>query len=240
MKALQDSGTIVAIATGRAPSQFAHVAQEFGIDSYVCLNGGYAQYQGKPVFGRPIAKELLESFVKMADAAGYPVVFAGSEACYANRENHAYVNEAFDYLDIPTKPDFDPDGWKHHDIYQMYLYCDEGDEAPFAERFADALRFIRPHRYYLDIFPKDVSKAGGIEAMLRELGIDKERAMAFGDGQNDVEMLTFVGMGIAMGNASPAVKSHARYVTKDVDDGGIVHALVHFGLLGNPFAASRV
>lgn len=231
IRALKETDTAVVIATGRAPSQFNHVATQFGIDSYVCLNGGYAQFRGKRVFGRPIEKEHLAAIEEMANAAGHPLVFAGSEACYANRENHDYVNEAFDYLDIPKKPDFDPDAWRHHDIYQVYLYCAEGDEKPFEVRFADTFRFIRPHRYYLDIFPKDVSKAGGIAAMLRELGIAKEEAMAFGDGQNDIEMLGFVGMGIAMGNASDAVKAHARFVTKDVDHGGILYALEQFGLL---------
>ena len=49
--------------------------------------------------------------------------------------------------------------------------------------------------------------------------------MAFGDGENDTDMLDFVGLGIAMGNAEPQVKAHADYVTGSVDEDGIAKAL---------------
>ena len=55
--------------------------------------------------------------------------------------------------------------------------------------------------------------------------------MAFGDGENDMEMLRYVGIGVAMGNASDAVKAAADYVTDTVDDDGIEKALRHFGLI---------
>ncbi|EJY56507.1 Cof-like hydrolase [Alicyclobacillus hesperidum URH17-3-68] len=238
VKRLQETDVAVAIATGRAPDQFLHIAQQFGIDSYVCCNGGYAQFKGKPVYRRPIDLKLLEAFAEMADRYHHPLVFAGSEACYANREDHPFIKEAFAYLDIPTLPLYDPDGWRNHQIYQVYLYCAEGDEQPFVQRFGSDFRFIRPHRYYLDVFPKDVSKAGGIEAMLRELGIPQDASIAFGDGENDVEMLSFAGLGIAMGNAKPTVQQHADYVTKRVDDGGIADALARFGLIDPPVTVS--
>ena len=55
--------------------------------------------------------------------------------------------------------------------------------------------------------------------------------MAFGDGENDVDMLRFVQTGIAMGNAEPEVKEAADYVTGSVDADGIESALRHFGLI---------
>ena len=55
--------------------------------------------------------------------------------------------------------------------------------------------------------------------------------MAFGDGENDIEMLRFVGVGVAMGNGGDAVKAAADYVTDAVDEDGIAKALRHFGLI---------
>ena len=55
--------------------------------------------------------------------------------------------------------------------------------------------------------------------------------MAFGDGGNDIEMLRYAGIGVAMGNADDAVKAAADYVTTSVDDDGIMNALKHFGLI---------
>ena len=61
--------------------------------------------------------------------------------------------------------------------------------------------------------------------------IRPEEIIAFGDGENDVEMMEFAGIGVAMGNGEDYVKERADYVTDDVDAGGILHALQHFGIL---------
>ena len=59
-----------------------------------------------------------------------------------------------------------------------------------------------------------------------------EATMAFGDGGNDIPMLEYAGIGVAMGNASEEVQRHADFVTSGVDDEGIVHALKHFHIGG--------
>ncbi|WAH38388.1 Cof-type HAD-IIB family hydrolase [Alicyclobacillus dauci] len=229
---LKGNGVDVFIATGRAPSQFRFVADEFGIDSFVTCNGGYAEYRGKPVFGNPIPRHTLQLLSEQAHESGHALVFAGSDACYATVDQHPFVTEAFDYLKIVKKPEFSPDVWKETDIYQVYLYCEEPKEQPYIERFPN-LNFIRAHKLYLDLFPKDVSKAGGIEAMLHHLKLTPEQVVAFGDGMNDVQMLSYVGMGIAMGNARDEVKSYAKFITKDVNNGGILYGLEKIGLLSS-------
>lgn len=63
------------------------------------------------------------------------------------------------------------------------------------------------------------------------LGILPEEMMAFGDAQNDMDMIEYAGIGIAMGNGEEEVKQIADYVTTDVDDNGILSALQKFGML---------
>jgi Cof subfamily protein (haloacid dehalogenase superfamily) len=79
--------------------------------------------------------------------------------------------------------------------------------------------------------PKQVSKAYGIQKLLQYLEIDPSESVAFGDGLNDIEMLSFVGMGVAMGNAADKLKKVSNYVTKHVDDDGIQYGLKHLGLI---------
>jgi len=55
--------------------------------------------------------------------------------------------------------------------------------------------------------------------------------MAIGDGENDLDMMEFAGISVAMGNAVPSVKAAADYVTDDVDHDGIYNALKHFNLI---------
>jgi hydroxymethylpyrimidine pyrophosphatase-like HAD family hydrolase len=74
-------------------------------------------------------------------------------------------------------------------------------------------------------------QATGVTRALAELGIDKRNAMAFGDDTSDIGMLRdAVEIGVAMGNASPAVKEVATYVTASIDEEGVAKALQHFDL----------
>ena len=68
-------------------------------------------------------------------------------------------------------------------------------------------------------------------ALLARYGIAPEEAMAFGDSENDASMLRAVGLGVAMGNATPAAREAARYVTDDAENDGIYHALKHFDII---------
>ena len=86
-------------------------------------------------------------------------------------------------------------------------------------------RLPRWHPYFTDIVAHDNSKAHGMEAICKHYGIRREETIAFGDGANDIEMLEWAGIGVAMGNAADAVKVHADHVTTDVDHEGIETAI---------------
>jgi hypothetical protein len=89
---------------------------------------------------------------------------------------------------------------------------------------------IKQHQKGLsfDLTLKGESKAKGIRKLVESLGMDMEDTVAFGDGRNDVEMLSEVGFGIAMGNGADEAKEVANYVTDDVDKNGIEKALDKF------------
>ena len=85
--------------------------------------------------------------------------------------------------------------------------------------------------YGTDIIAQSGGKVMGMKQMLRFHGIRSEEIIAFGDGENDADMMEFAGIGVAMGNGEDLVKRRADYVTDDVDAGGILHALKHYGIL---------
>ena len=82
-----------------------------------------------------------------------------------------------------------------------------------------------------DIIPRGGGKHIGIQKVLDHYGFAREECMAFGDGDNDITMLRYAGIGVAMGNADAAVKAAADYVTTGTDASGIAKALRHFGML---------
>ena len=81
-----------------------------------------------------------------------------------------------------------------------------------------------------DYISKSGGKVVGIQKMLEHHGIEREEIIAFGDGENDIEMLKYAGIGVAMGNGEECAKQSADYITDDIDAGGILHALQHYGI----------
>lgn len=73
---------------------------------------------------------------------------------------------------------------------------------------------------WLDLAPVGVSKASGLQVVCRELGVAAGDVLAIGDGRNDIEMLTWAGRGVAMGQAVEEVRTAADAVTATVDDDG--------------------
>ncbi|GMA94977.1 hypothetical protein GCM10025881_18010 [Pseudolysinimonas kribbensis] len=73
---------------------------------------------------------------------------------------------------------------------------------------------------WLDIAPEGVNKATGLEFVAGELGIPRSRVLAIGDGRNDIDMLEWVGIGVAMGQAPDEVLAVADETTgSDLEDG---------------------
>ena len=112
-----------------------------------------------------------------------------------------------------------------HEIYQAIAYLKKGHEGAISEQLTDC-KLTRWSDYGVDIISSSGGKRTGIKEYLRITNIRKEETMAFGDGENDIEMLNYVQIGVAMGNAENSVKENADYVTDSVDDNGIQKALV--------------
>ncbi|MEM8858707.1 MAG: HAD-IIB family hydrolase, partial [Chloroflexota bacterium] len=99
------------------------------------------------------------------------------------------------------------------------------------DEFGQAAHFVFSLETVLEVVPAGSSKGNGVSKALEVLGMTADEVMAFGDGDNDIEMLDMMGIGVAMGNGTSAAKAAADYVTLSNDDDGIVHALYHFGIL---------
>lgn len=97
-------------------------------------------------------------------------------------------------------------------------------EAVLQEKFPQ-LNIVRSSDILIEIMNKDVSKANGIEVLLHHLNMTPEQAIAFGDNYNDMDMLNFVGLGVAMNNAPKDVKQMANDVTDDNNHDGIYRFL---------------
>ncbi|WP_167628194.1 Cof-type HAD-IIB family hydrolase [Listeria valentina] len=229
IKALQDKGVYVAIATGRAPFMLDDVRRELNIDSLVCYNGQYVIFEGEVLLKNPLPQESLERLITVATENDHPIVFSASDTMRVNLPNHHGVSQGMKSLKREY-PKVDANYYKGRNIYQCLLFCEEEYDAFYSKNFPQ-YRFMRWHDVSVDVCPSEGSKARGIRDMIKKLGFSMEDTYAFGDGLNDIDMLQEVGCGVAMGNGRPEVKAVADYVTTSVSDDGILNGLKQIGLL---------
>lgn len=117
------------------------------------------------------------------------------------------------------------------EAYCICLYADDSEAQKFIDKFP-RLRFERFHIHVMNVLEEtEVSKSIAIKKVLDYFNISKSEAIALGDGGNDIDMLEYVGLGIAMGNGEERLKQKADYVTKKASEGGISYALNFFGII---------
>ncbi len=102
-------------------------------------------------------------------------------------------------------------------------------EQVLSRRFQGELGIFRSEPFFLEIVPVSVDKAQSLERLLRAINISTDECIAFGDGFNDITMIRYAGLGVAMDNASDTVKSAADYVTASNDEDGIACLLSEMG-----------
>jgi len=102
----------------------------------------------------------------------------------------------------------------------------------FEDQFSQRLQVVRSHRLFLEGLPLGVDKGEALAWVSSRLGISRAETMAVGDSGNDVGMIAWAGLGVAMGNASQEALSVADYVAPTVEDDGLAEAIERF-CLGN-------
>jgi Cof subfamily protein (haloacid dehalogenase superfamily) len=95
-------------------------------------------------------------------------------------------------------------------------------------RFDGRLYISKSLPYFLEFASPDVTKAAGLEFLSEHLGFARERTVAFGDGENDIELVEWAGYGVAVANAHERVKELADYVCPPVDEEGVAQVLEAF------------
>lgn len=228
-KQLKEKGIITGIASGRARYGVPKEVQDLNADYCVKLNGAYVKDKDKNIiFQRPIPANLVKAFKAWADEIGIYYGLAGRHEAVLSYRNDV-ISDAIDivYSNLDVNPDFD----KNHDVYQMWTFEDTLEDLDLPEYLSEHLRLVRWHDHSFDVVLKDVSKALGVSKLVEYLNLKPENILFFGDGPNDLEMFDYVGLKVAMGNAVPELKEKADFVTKTVEEDGILYALEELDLV---------
>ena len=90
---------------------------------------------------------------------------------------------------------------------------------------------FRSEPYFLELVPKGIDKARSLAVLLQKLGMTKEEMIAIGDGFNDLSMIQYAGLGVAMANAQEIVKENADFITLSNEEDGVAHVVEKFILI---------
>ena len=217
---LKENGIKICIATGRAPMVVPRF-EGVEFDAYLTYNGSYC-YSGKDViFSNPMPREDVHMVIKNATALGRPVALATADCMEANGADKDLVDYfAIAGEQVVTSDRFDQlaDG----EVFQVLMGCRKADYPRILEGTVNT-KIAGWWDRAVDIIPASGGKGIGVQKVLDYFGLTREQAMAFGDGNNDLEMLNAVGHGVAMENGSAELKAIAEDVCGHVAEDGIYH-----------------
>jgi Cof subfamily protein (haloacid dehalogenase superfamily) len=230
---LQSAGIQCIVATGRHIRELKKLpAGDIPFDAYITLNGQLILDEKlQRLYGIPVTGPAKDILLRMFTNRELPALIVEEEENYVNYVD-ARVEEVHREISTPL-PRVAP--YSGEDIYQVCVYLTKENEEPL-EELEGLCVMARWGFGGLDIIARGGGKMTGIQWYLERCGIDPAETIAFGDAENDIDMLRLAGIGVAMGNAGEAVKQAADYVTTDIDDDGIANALKHFGLIETPKA----
>ena len=225
---LQAQGILCIVATGRQIIQLKTLpVGDIPFDAYLTLNGQMMMDKDENIlFSVPITGRAKEFLVEKFNDHTYPALMVEKDANYLNYISD-HVIAVQDFISTPMPPLRTYHGG---DIYQVCAYL-RPEEEHFLDPIADDCVLTRWHFGGMDIIAKGGGKMVGIRRYLELTGLKREEIIAFGDGENDREMISFAGIGVAVGNAEDSVKAVADYVTDEIEADGIANALKHFNLI---------
>jgi Cof subfamily protein (haloacid dehalogenase superfamily) len=240
LHAAEAHGLHVVIATGRMFQSARPFALEAGADGpLVCYQGAYVAdaRSGRVLSHRPIALELARQAIAAIEDQGFGVNCYVDDELYVaavTREASFYAGYQGTPLEVHAVGDLL--AWLDRPPTKLVVVGHDGVLDPLEEGLqADLggrLHIVRSIGFFLELTAAGVTKQAGLDVAARELGFDPARAVGFGDGENDLELLSWAGYGVAMANAHPNLLAVADLVCPSVDEDGvaqIVEALLDFG-----------
>ena len=225
---LKQKGVKIVIATGRDINEIKNFGFfEIGFDAYLTLNGQLCYDKNLNLFFKnPIDKKDSMTLIDYFKRCEFPLSLYTEKDVYINCHSKDVEDMLKDFnCPVPLVDDY-KNGLIYHAVAFGGLEIKE-----LLEKNLKNCTITYWNELGMDILAKSGGKSVGIKEYLKMENIKIEETMAFGDSDNDVDMLKLVNIGVAMGNGLASVKEIADYVTADIKNDGIEKALRHFKLI---------
>jgi Cof subfamily protein (haloacid dehalogenase superfamily) len=219
------------LVTGRMFRSVRRYALEAELDDpVVCYQGAVV---AEPVSGRwlrhePIPLELARETIVALNAEGFGLnCYVGDDLYVAEVTPEARRYADFQHLEL--HPVGDLAAWLDRPPTKLVVIDDpevlDDLKQRMVSRFDSRLYISKSLPFFLEFASPHVTKAAGLEFLSEHLGFARERTVAFGDGENDIELVDWAGYGVAVENAHDRVKEVADLVCPGADEEGVAQVL---------------
>jgi len=248
IKKAYDMGINIAICTGRIFLSARHYADLIGINApVIASNGAFIKngYMDEPIYENPLSKEMAIDIYRIVKKYGLTIHFNTWNVLFMETpapEDHAYVVMNRDLpeekrvnfvinenLDEAIK-DYDGHILKAIVIERNNMDALLAAKEEIKDTFKDKLHVVSSGIDNFEVMTGSVSKGNAVAYLADILNISKEEIMCIGDSENDLSMINYAGIGVAMGNGLDMVKEAADFVTDTNDNSGVAKAINHFVL----------
>jgi hypothetical protein len=232
---IQKQGHIVALASGRPTPGMVPVAKELELEKYggyiLSFNGGkIINWKTKEtVFENVMDRKYIPELLRYARQNNLGLItYDANHALVATRMDKyiameaMFINKIPAYMtDVVKYVNYNPNKC----LFTVEPELSEYHEKILSEKFGRELGIYRSCDYFIEVVPKGIDKAASIKVLTSQLGISRENIIACGDGFNDLSMIQYAGVGVAMENAVDAVKKEADYITTSNNEDGIAKVI---------------
>lgn len=233
IRQLRKNGHYAFICSGRARAYISNPnLLGIGFDGLVSGCGTDIELDGRRIYEKYIDKELAVYTVETVRKYGFRPILEGPEYLYMDDADfggepfgHKLKHELGDRLVSIA------DHYGNWVINKLSCATDHADRERCLAALEEHYTYLIHNEDVMEMVPKGHTKATGIQKMCDALDIDRADTFAVGDSVNDLPMLEYAGVGIAMGSGTPEAKAASDYVTTGLHDDGIYNAMQHFGLI---------
>ncbi|WP_333652552.1 Cof-type HAD-IIB family hydrolase [Lacrimispora sp.] len=237
---LKAQGGIIVLASGRPTYGVMPLAKELELDQ----SGGYIlSFNGgriidcktrETIFARELPVSSNARIIRMAEDHRVNILTYENEQIITPNGSDEYVKKESAVNKLEIKEISNMESYVQFPV-EKFLMLEDGDYLAMVEPKVKAAlgrdySVYRSEPYFLEILPKGIDKAASLERLLSRLDMSREEMIACGDGYNDLSMIKYAGLGVAMENAVLPVKTAANYVTLSNNDDGIAHVVEKFML----------
>lgn len=228
---VQERGVKIVLASGRPTYGIAPLADQLELKKYggyiLAYNGGeIIDWQtGAMMYENVLNPEVLPYLYKCATDHQFAIVtYDGKYVLTEYPEDEYVLKEAILNVMTPKKVDNFLEAI-HFPIAKCLIVGEPTRlallEKEMYEHLKDTMGVFRSEPYFLELVPKGIDKAQSLAVLLQEIGMTKDEMIAIGDGFNDLSMIQFAGLGVAMANAQEVVRQHADYITLSNEEDGV-------------------